>query len=146
MKSSETIVVNPDSPVYLSDVSLIDSDGTWALRDPLFTGDSPAFSFAVSVTDETIRVSEGVAVQIVSSEDPDNIRKEYSEDSNFLKTGVSEDFDYFKKENEWVELLGEQKFRSLDNESKEFLIKTAGAVNIGTSRDIKKALKSIDDI
>lgn len=48
---------------------------------------------------------------------------------------------YRMKEKEWHELIGKKKFQSLDKESRDFLIGSAGVIDFGVSIDIEKAFK-----
>jgi len=48
---------------------------------------------------------------------------------------------YRSKEREWEDLVGEKNFKSLDIELRNFLINTAGMIDLGFPIDIKKAYK-----
>jgi len=48
---------------------------------------------------------------------------------------------YKSKEKEWEDLVGEKNFKSLGIELRNFLINTAGMIDLGFPIDIKKAYK-----
>jgi len=48
---------------------------------------------------------------------------------------------YEIKEKEWIELVGEKEFQSLDKERRDFLINSAGMFDLGFSINIKEAYK-----
>ena len=48
---------------------------------------------------------------------------------------------YQLKEQEWIKLVGKERWDALDIEKRNFLIKTAGAINLGKGINIKEAYK-----
>lgn len=46
---------------------------------------------------------------------------------------------YQLKELEWIKLVGKERWNTLDKEKRNFLIKTAGAIDLGKGINIKEA-------
>ncbi len=45
------------------------------------------------------------------------------------------------KEQEWIKLVGEERWYALTDEKRDFLIRTAGAIDLGEGVNIKEAYK-----
>lgn len=58
---------------------------------------------------------------------------------DLIKT--SSDAIYEQKEEEWYKLVGKENFLSLDEKSRNFLIKTAGILDFDSKINIKKAYR-----
>ncbi len=63
--------------------------------------------------------------------------------SNYLYENYAEKISniYFKKELEWIKLVGKERWFSLDQEKREFLIKTSGIFEIEKDFDIRIAFE-----
>jgi len=48
---------------------------------------------------------------------------------------------YQKKEQEWIKLVGKERWYALDLEKRNFLINTAGIIDLGEKVDIKEMYK-----
>ena len=48
---------------------------------------------------------------------------------------------YQLKEQEWIKLVGEQRWYALDEGKRDFLIKTAGVIDLGEGINIREAYK-----
>jgi len=48
---------------------------------------------------------------------------------------------YQLKEQEWIQLVGKERWYALTEEKREFLIKTAGAIDLGEGVNIKEGYK-----
>jgi len=48
---------------------------------------------------------------------------------------------YQLKEQEWIQLVGKERWYALTEEKREFLIKTAGAIDLGEGINIKEGYK-----
>lgn len=68
--------------------------------------------------------------EILEKQDTSNIEYQLS--------SIIEDDKYKLKEEEWFKLVGKENFLSLDKEPRDFLIKTAGIIDLGHPFDIKE--------
>lgn len=73
---------------------------------------------------------------ITKNELPINLSKFYNKD-NIEKISYS----YLKKELEWIKLVGKERWFALDPEKRDFLIRTAGIIEINGFFDIREAFR-----
>ncbi len=61
----------------------------------------------------------------------------------YKKENVAEQLSeiYQTKEQEWIKLVGKERWYALDKEKRDFLIKTAGAIDLGEGINIKEVYK-----
>mgnify|MGYP000052907458 CR=1 FL=1 len=71
---------------------------------------------------------------------PDNLRVDFSYvvPKRDLEEAIEEE--YYKKEKEWIDLIGKERWYALELEKRNFLIQTAGIIDLGKV-DIKKAFE-----
>lgn len=58
---------------------------------------------------------------------------------------TNDDAKYREKEAEWISVMGQERWSKLSKRGRDFLIKTAGAIELGPPEEVARSLKAIED-
>ena len=83
----------------------------------------------------------GETLMKILEEDMSSAKTEITQIVEEVITNLDADDIYRQKEKSWHQLVGEKNFESLDKKSRDFLIYTAGSIDLGPQVDMDEILK-----